>query len=117
MFGLLARYRTSGLFRLVDAEIQGDGSVRESRKLKTSFDYRTFRRGELNAIDIDVHGERTTARRGIYKIERDRLIMAFQPKLDASAVSPWVDKQGRPTTLDPKRVVLHVFRRSGAAVS
>jgi hypothetical protein len=102
--------QVDGLFRLVDAATL-DGPTRESRERRKSFEFRTFPQGELSAIDVDVFSKASAGFRGIYKIEGDVLTMAFQPKLDARADSPWLDKDGRPNTLDPDRVVLRTFRR------
>ena len=102
--------KVEGLFQLVDP-VAPDGSMEGARQIAKSFDFRVFRHGEFNAIDVDVGGKASRRFRGIYKIEDDVLTMAFRTQLDARSVSPWVDKDGRPNTFDPGHVVLRVFRR------
>jgi hypothetical protein len=106
--------KVAELFRLV-APVAPDGSTQGARQIAKSFDSRVFRHGEFNAIDVDVGGKATNGCKGIYRIEGDVLVIAFQPKLDARADSPWVDKDGRPITFEPDRVVLRVFRRTASA--
>jgi uncharacterized protein (TIGR03067 family) len=49
--------------------------------------------------------------RGIYYLDGDILKLVFLPKLDARQTPPGVDREGRPSTFDPKLVTVMVFRR------